>query len=205
MVIFKINIDNLLAVDAEREPPVSRDVQTPDVLSVSGQAMGFPDGDRTQLASRIHVLQERQHLPELICRRRGNSLWVVRKEQATNTLVVYIPYGQPVKCTRTRYSPSMHYPDPRGGAPAERGGRQVAGGGFTVAFSKGESLVGGAPGKRGAAPVAMSTVMVREAAGVITAAVGARDRFSGGWGKGRGWSMDANCGSASERWVARQR
>ena len=92
VVILTINVDNLLAVNAEGEPPVACDLEAPGPLAVAGQLMSLPDRDCTQLIGSLHILQESQHLAELVQRRRWNPFGVVPKERATDALMDDVPY-----------------------------------------------------------------------------------------------------------------
>ena len=66
MIVLIVDIQYLAVLDLERQAPVARDVETPDSLSVSGELVGSPQWESTQLFRVLHVLQESQHCAEFV-------------------------------------------------------------------------------------------------------------------------------------------
>lgn len=94
VVVFEIDVGNLIVGDAEREPPVARDVETPDALAIAGQLVGLPGGNRPELGGRRDVLQEGQHLAKLVSRSRRNRLGIIVQKQAADASVADVPNRQ---------------------------------------------------------------------------------------------------------------
>src|SRR4030095_8743634 len=66
VVILIVHLDEVALVHAKGQPPVAGDPQAPRPLPIAGQLMGPPARDRPDLLLGLHVLQESQHLPELV-------------------------------------------------------------------------------------------------------------------------------------------
>src|SRR5262245_28926493 len=66
VVVLIVHLDEFTGVHAEREPPIARYPQAPSALPIAGQLMRPPARHRPDLLRGLHVLEERQHLPELV-------------------------------------------------------------------------------------------------------------------------------------------
>lgn len=92
MVVLKVQVTDFVFFDAEGQPPVRRDVQTPDAPAVADQPVGFPHRDRSQFVFAFHVLQEAQHHTELVHGRGRHALRAVFRVKAFDALVNDVPY-----------------------------------------------------------------------------------------------------------------
>ena len=92
MVVLKVQVTDFVFFDAQRQPPVRRDVQAPDAPAVASQPVGLPHRDRSQFVFAFHVLQEGEHHTELIHGRGRYALRAVFREQAFDALVNDVPY-----------------------------------------------------------------------------------------------------------------
>src|SRR5215467_9248930 len=68
VVVFQIHVANLVLrrVDTEGQPPVAGDAKAPSALPVTGKSVDLPDRQRLQFLRILHVVEVRQHLPELV-------------------------------------------------------------------------------------------------------------------------------------------
>ena len=82
----------ILVVDPEGQAPVARDVKTPSAFPVSGHLMCTPMRDRAEFVGIFHVLNERQHLSELVHRVSRNAFLVIFMVQALKSLMGKVPY-----------------------------------------------------------------------------------------------------------------
>ena len=93
MIVLIVDIQYLAVLDLERQAPVARDVETPDSLSVSGELVGSPQWESTQLFRVLHVLQESQHCAELVHGIWRQAFGVVLQVQPFQALVDKVPYS----------------------------------------------------------------------------------------------------------------
>ena len=66
MIIFIVHVPYLAVLDLKRQTPVARNVQAPDSFAIPGELVGPLQWESAKPFSILHVLQERQHCPELI-------------------------------------------------------------------------------------------------------------------------------------------
>src|SRR5450759_1878454 len=92
VIVFIVDIQYFAVLDLERQPPVARDVETPDSLAVSGELVGFPQWESTQFFRVMHVLQKSQHCAELVHDIGRQTFRAVLQVEPSQALVDEAPY-----------------------------------------------------------------------------------------------------------------
>jgi hypothetical protein len=66
VIILKIQVDNLVVVDPERQAPIARDEQPPGAFAVARQWVRFPGRKSAELRGVLHGIEEGEHFAELV-------------------------------------------------------------------------------------------------------------------------------------------
>src|SRR5215471_5526340 len=82
VVVLIVHLDDLLILDAKGQAPVGRDVQAPHPAPIARQLMRPPAGQRAEFLGALHVLQERQHLAQLVHDGRRQATGLIPQIQA---------------------------------------------------------------------------------------------------------------------------
>src|SRR6266571_1989832 len=112
MVVLKVDVDDLVVLDPEGDPPVTGDVQAPCAVAVAGQNLRFPCGKGAQLLGALRRIEECQHLAELVHGVRAHALRGIVLVQPAQTRVRNTPYFHMITVTlRTTVCQWEHIPD----------------------------------------------------------------------------------------------
>ena len=69
MVVFQIYVADFLlfGVDTKRQAAVAGDAKAPSALAIARKRVCLPGRERAQFLRVLHVIEECQHLPKLVC------------------------------------------------------------------------------------------------------------------------------------------
>src|SRR5882672_5417297 len=104
VVILIVHLNQFVVLNSERQPPVPRDVERPRACVLPLQPVGLPRRQSPQLVDGFHVLQEREHLAQLVDRVRREALRVVRLIQPTESRMDKRPNLHRDKCSVSDYT-----------------------------------------------------------------------------------------------------
>ena len=101
MIIFQIHAVDFagLRVDAKRQTPVSGDVEAPCAFAVAGQHVHCPRGKSPQFLWVFHVVEEGEHLTQLVRRIGRDPFGAVFRVEPLETLMNKVAYFHLGECS----------------------------------------------------------------------------------------------------------
>ena len=101
MVIFQVDVVDFsfCSINAEGQTTVAGDREAPRSLAVARQRVYLPRRESTQFLRVFHVVEERQHLSQLVHRIRRNAFCGVLSVELLQALMNEVPYFHLANCS----------------------------------------------------------------------------------------------------------
>ncbi len=94
MIIFQIHVVDfaVLRVDAKRQTPIAGNVEAPGAFTIAGENVRFPRVKRTQFLRMSHVVEEGEHLAQLVHGIGRHAFGAVLRVEVFETLMNEVAY-----------------------------------------------------------------------------------------------------------------